>query len=314
VYIAYTTNPVELLAKSSHIQLMYLNRPDVAGSHDKALQYILQLRGPQQLSNEHTFNLWGMTQHCIQGRQLLARQRHLDASPIEWKLLQNRQKADVHILVDAIHITQLCTAVWDLDAATQRVSSLEFLDTYRHNAANLKRRIQQKLHESQGRFDDLLAEVAELRQVRQRGDTSLQPRYGAGRASHMKQRTTVASTTRPAEHKDIWLTCLWNFFAAFQISLREALVTATDICHGGGDIDKDTFALVEYQKRVVNDLATDILAFVTPVLACQEGAMTGRASLMFGLAVLTTARYVAASKRLDAAMQLRRMREDHVLQ
>lgn len=269
---------------------MYLGRRCLVGSHDVALRYMLQLRGRKQLLNEDAFNLWGMTQHCLQARQLIAKERDLDASPAEWTAANEGRRTDVKILADAFEITRLCTVAQDLEEAIKSHGSRTVPDTYLPGAVELKVRIEQVMRESGSRFDKFYCphnELAQTLPVGPDGDSS---------------RT-----------KTVWLALLWNFFAAFQISLREAFISISKICCAG-DCSEENLQAVKREELVVNKLANDILFLAVPIMDCPQGVMSARASLAFSLEVVGKSRYAETAAREMAAARREKLRTQHELQ
>lgn len=269
---------------------MYLGRRCLVGSHDVALKYMLQLRGREQLLNEDAFNLWGMTQHCLQARQLIAKERNLDASPAEWTAANEGRRTDVKILADAFEITRLCTVAQDLEEAIKSQGSGTAPDTHLPDAVELKARIEQVMRESGSRFDGFYSPHNELAQT-----------------------LPVGRDGGSSRTKTVWLALLWNFFAAFQISLREVFISISKICFAG-DCSEQNLQAVEHEERLVNTLANDVLGLAVPIMDCPQGVMSARASLAFSLEVVEKTRYVKTATRELASTQREKLRTQHKLQ
>lgn len=292
---------------------MYLCRPRLIGSHDEASRYLLQSRGLQQLSDKPSFNFWGMTQHCLQGRQLLATQRSPDASLLEQNQSYDNQNTDVQMLADASEIARLCTTVRDLEQTMQSRSSGSNLDMHLHEAEKLKVRIQETIRKSEGRFDGQRRSHDDL--IRLVGEAGLQTRSLVGQVPQENQNGRKWRVGRHgdfSENQTVWLALLWSFYAAFQISLREALISTTRMCCADDGCEEQLEAL-KHEEDVINSLASDMLDFAVPIMECQRGAMSARASLIFGLTGLKNARYIITTTRKLASVRQERLRAQHKL-
>lgn len=298
-------------------QLMHLGRSSLKGSHDKALDYLVRSRGQNQYPTEQSFDFWGMTQHCLAGRRLLDERDCLVgthdlalASPPE------TLNSDVQILLDAPRIAELGRAVRDLESSVDSAGTLPLSATDLARAKALQIKVQETISQSDRRCERILPELREHGYLVQSSRTTLRPDDGTAKAEEAAGEPLSGHIDNIADNRErnlVWLACLWSFFAACQIALHEHLITTVEIyCKNNAwDYHKE---VVDSQRRIINDLASDILDLTVPAMGCRQGTMSARASMVFGLTILERSRYLCTLTKRTALARLGRFREQHQLQ
>ena len=198
-------------------ETLHLARDEPLGLHDKALKYVLEVRGTDSLLSTRRFCLWRIALFRLQARQLLlGEDGGEDGGALQQTLLDslNQERPDLRVMYHVSQIIHLCTRSNHLlktsgqePSATTVVQTTSLLQESAEFVSSIETWT--------STIDDSLKPITVMSDVTARLcqlNMSNEDPMDTFECPHM------------LEHHDVTLAFLWSFYAAAQIILRDHVI------------------------------------------------------------------------------------------
>ena len=275
---------------------MYLAQEEPLGPHINAIRFILNSRGDSQLYDRSRFALFRAANCRLQARQLL---RGEDPEPLQEELLSklNVTHPDIHIAVDIMRMSHLCAEArkllqWGNDRAAGTLTA----------AASTATRLLKSMRDLIAAVSCWTSSMTGVWQPKVIDAHSItRPEEAPYSSDH-----PLANFECPSlfSYSDIWFAYIWNFHAASQIVLREALIQIVhyrarlqheyDSQHPNGIIDEQRGAIENLSASIIKSFPplmgfTDVSGKLPPSIP--QGLMAGRSLALFAMDVVRKAEF-----------------------
>ncbi|KAK5174246.1 uncharacterized protein LTR77_001326 [Saxophila tyrrhenica] len=304
-------------------ETVYLGRTEPLGDHGQAVGLILQLRGYTQLFSRLGFGLCSIASHRLLSRQLL-RQEY--PHPVQQELLSHldADRPDVRIYEDAYRIATLCAEAHTVLESGDGTTDEEIKERLEHARA-LRHSLQSMVKHAE------TLEMASSHLWRPRSSEPSSPARKQADLYPVGHPFAHFSSMNILVYPDTWIAFGWNFHAAAQVLLREALISVIRFIatHGnGGDADSGGDDRIRWEETAINALCSSIIRSLPPLLgfmdtslshggptqaSTQQGQVVGQCLILFALDVLVKAEHAEQQHKAVAKEVLAWVYKNHAL-
>lgn len=230
-----------------------MGRNEPLGLHDKALNYVLEVRGMDQLYSHRSFCLARVAIFRLQARHLWLGE---DSGELQQTILDsiNQDRPDLRVIYHVSQMIHLC-------ARSKRLVE----ETAETTVDDLSPHIAQLLQ----KVEDLIASIDTWTSSL---DINLKPSPVVKDLMSHFDRMTTSDDEHPMEtfecpgmlkHQDITFAFLWSFYAAAQIVLREHTIRVLNLAAKTSESISHTYRdRIEVEKLAIDGLSSSIIRSV----------------------------------------------------